>query len=99
MNNKLKIVLSLALLLIVLTPIHFANANNDVTIKYNNTTIDTVTVNETTQSELEIFDFSRYTYDETNISEFDDIKIGEGYTSDGIFYEAFKPNIENWEIP
>ena len=33
-------------------------------------------------------------YDETDVNEDGMIKIGEGYTSDGIHYEAFKPAVE-----
>lgn len=83
MKNKLKIGLGLVLLLVALTPIQFSNADGN-----------TVKVNRVNQDGLDVYDFTDSIYDETDINEDGLIKIGEGYTSDGVFYEAFKPAVE-----
>lgn len=83
MKNKSKIGLGLLGLLIVLAPISFSNAS-----------VINVKVNEVSADGVDIYDFTGNKYDETDIDENGMIKIGEGYTSDGIHYEAFKPAVE-----
>ena len=89
MKNKLKVGLSL-LWLTAVVPIQLSNANVN-TIKQN----DTIKVvgEDGTESELDVYSFTE-PYDETAITEDGLIKIGEGYTSDGVYYEAFKPAVE-----
>lgn len=83
MKIKSKIGLGLVLLLFVVAPIPFSHASN-ITVK----------VNEVGPDGVDIYDFTGNTYDETDIDENGMIKIGAGYTSDGIYYEAFKPGVE-----
>lgn len=71
------------LLLIVLAPIPFSNAS-----------VINVKVNKVGADGVDIYDFTGNIYDETDVNEDGMIKIGEGYTSDGIHYEAFKPAAE-----
>lgn len=88
MKNKLKVCLILLLSLIVLTSVP-SNA-----ISKKNNTNDTITIANTNgQTTTDVYSFTE-PYDETAITENGTIKIGEGYTSDGIYYEAFKPATE-----
>lgn len=83
MKKKMKIGLGLLLLLIVLVPIPFSNAS-----------VINLKVNKVGADGVDIYDFTGNIYDETDVNEDGMIKIGEGYTSDGIHYEAFKPAVE-----
>lgn len=83
MKNKSKIGLGLVLLLITLAPIPLSNAS-----------VITVKVNKVNADGVDMYDFTGNTYDETDIDENGMIKIGAGYTSDGVYYEAFKPAVE-----
>lgn len=84
----MKIGLCLLLLLIVLAPIPFSNAS------VINASVINVKVNKVGADGVDIYDFTGNIYDETDVNEDGMIKIGEGYTSDGIHYEAFKPAAE-----
>lgn len=86
MKKKMKIglaVVGLVLLLSVLIQIPESNAS-----------VIKVKVNEVSSDGVDIYDFTGNTYDDTDVNEDGMIKIGEGYTSDGVHYEAFKPAVE-----
>lgn len=67
----------------LLTPIPFSNAS-----------VINLKVNKVGADGVDMYDFTGNIYDETDVNEDGIIKIGEGYTSDGIHYEAFKPAVE-----